>query len=585
MYGSGSIAGTVRVIPKSPNLEQVEGKLATRYSQTGEQGDDNTMVQAALNVPLIEDSLAVRAVAYQFENSGFIENVAVSQPVPGLAATQGFGGVASDRGDVGNDKYTGFRVTTLWKPTEPMDITLGYMHQKIEQDGMPEVNLDLSGDYQQRRFNTGVEGGGFEFLENEIDIVNLVVNYETSIGSFTNSASWITYEDAIESDFTHVTFLFGLADQPFFSDNEAETERFSEELRFTSDLDGAMQFIAGLYYEDDELVRNATLPWSGTAPGVIPTLSVIDTVQTTEQWAFFGEISYTINDQLSATVGMRHFDYEKELVQTVFGTALPPSVKDEDGQTYRVNLSYTPQEDMLVYGQWAEGFRLGTGDRVNPNCQAAGLPSGDGVDSDNSQNYELGLKTTLADNRVTFNAAVYRIDWDGIPVRVNFGSGCVVEVGAGKATSEGIELELNAHLSESLLINLSTSYGEMTFAETSSIGSKGENLPGSADFNISTGLQYDFTLGDYDSFARIDYSYISEYYNSPAETGQAAGGFGQLNLKAGIAIDQLELDLFVNNLANDEGITWVDSINSGLGVNRANRIRPRTVGMNLSYQF
>ena len=50
LYGVGSMSGTVRVIPASPNLEVVEGRLAARYSQTGEEGGDNTM-KASLIYP------------------------------------------------------------------------------------------------------------------------------------------------------------------------------------------------------------------------------------------------------------------------------------------------------------------------------------------------------------------------------------------------------------------------------------------------------------------------------------------------------------------------------------------------------
>ena len=78
LYGSGSMGGTVRVIPNKPNLGAVEGSVATRFSQTADQGGANTMVQGVINIPLIEDILAVRAVAYQFDNSGYIENVGSS---------------------------------------------------------------------------------------------------------------------------------------------------------------------------------------------------------------------------------------------------------------------------------------------------------------------------------------------------------------------------------------------------------------------------------------------------------------------------------------------------------------------------
>lgn len=590
LYGSDSMAGTVRVMPISPDLGEVSGGLATRYSQTGEEGGDNAMIQAVLNVPLIEDVLAIRGVVYKFDNSGYIQNVAASQPVSGIATTEGFGGLARDRGDVGGDEYTGFRLSALWQATDSLDITLGYTDQEIEQDGVPDVNLDLDGDYQQRRFNTGAEGSNYEFLTNEIDITSLTVNYDLGWAGITSASSWVSYDDFLQSDFTHLTFLFALSDQPYYSDNGSSIERFSQELRLASQFSGPLQFVSGLYYEDEERDQLSTLFWGGSEspPPALPVLSEFDTFTEVEQWAFFGEISYAVNEQLNATLGARHFDYDRNRVQAVFGSPGVPEEKKESGQTYKVNLSYTPNDDTLLYGQWAEGFRLGTPGTINANCEAAGIPSGEGLDSDTSENYELGLKVSLVDNRLKLNAAIYRIDWEGIPIRVNKGFGCFINEAAGTAKSEGVELELSAYLVDNLQANLSASYGEMTLQEDSSVGDNGDNLPGSADFNISIGLQYDFTLSSYDSFARIDYSYISEYYNSTAEGdlgSPPAGNFSQVNLKTGIVFDQVGVDIFVNNLTNDDALTWVDNLNGRLGAPRANRIRPRTVGLNIRYQF
>ena len=86
LYGAGSMGGTVRIIPNKPELSAFGGKIAAGYSQTGEEGGDNTMAQAVVNVPIIEDELALRAVAYQFDNDGFIDNIAGSESDSGVVA-------------------------------------------------------------------------------------------------------------------------------------------------------------------------------------------------------------------------------------------------------------------------------------------------------------------------------------------------------------------------------------------------------------------------------------------------------------------------------------------------------------------
>ena len=598
LYGSGSIGGTVRIIPVAPNLEKIEGTIATKFSQTGEEGGDNTMLQGVLNVPLIEDTLAVRAVVYQFDNSGYVKNVAASQPVAGLAVTESYGGIARDRDDVGNDSYTGVRISALWHPIDPLDITLSYLQQKIEQDGAPEVELALAGDYDQRRFNTGVAGSHYESLDNEIDITNLVVEYDVGWASVINSLSLLNYDSEGEQDLTHLYTLFApflpgdLADKPYYRANKIHSDNTANELRLISQLEGPLQFSAGLYYEDIERGRQNAILWSGNPDlntGPIQNISEESTTTRLKQKAVFGELSYNITDQLKATVGGRYFDYTKTETFEVDiflnnPTSSEPENIDETGQTLKANLSYQVADNLLVYGDWSEGFRLGRGQGENPFCAAVGIPVDD-IESDTSENFELGLKSSFADNRITFNASVYQIDWEGIPVFVSEGV-CDRILNAGEAKSEGVELELQTYLTESLKIDLSASYNEAKLgANSESIGDKGDNLPGSADVNATLGLQYDFTLQGMDSFARIDYTYLGEYYSNVTETGTPAGNYGQLNLKAGLAFNQIAVDLFVNNATNNDGLSWVSSLQSTVGLTTANRIRPRTIGINMSYQF
>ena len=87
----------------------------------------------------------------------------------------------------------------------------------------------------------------------------------------------------------------------------------------------------------------------------------------------------------------------------------------ESGTTSRFNVAYDLTDDVLAYVQVAEGFRAG-----GPNDQTAAsianvqIPAGFG--SDSIINYELGLKTSLLDRRLTLNGAIYQIDWSDIQV-------------------------------------------------------------------------------------------------------------------------------------------------------------------------
>ena len=307
LYGSGSMGGTVRAIPKSPNLEQLEGSFNGRYSNTGERGGDNSMVQGVINIPLIEDKLAVRAVAYRFDNSGFIDNVAGSDSSTQTTYANhiALGAVAVDESDIGSNETTGFRISALWQATDSLSFTLTHIQQELEQKGLPEVNLNLDDEFQQIRLKAGL-GDNREFLNNELDVTNLVIEYDLGWGDLLSTSTWIDYESNQDAD---ISFVFPY---PVSQGGEKETDVFAQELRFSSKFDGPLQLLAGLYYEDIDPPQTITARWSGD-----PALDVNSVgIQTfferkqTKQKAFFGELSYQLTEQVIATLGVRHFDYE-----------------------------------------------------------------------------------------------------------------------------------------------------------------------------------------------------------------------------------------------------------------------------------
>ena len=134
-----------------------------------------------------------------------------------------------------------------------------------------------------------------------------------------------------------------------------------------------------------------------------------------------------------------------------------------------------------------------------------------------------------------------------------------------------------------MLVNLSSSYvdAELTEDAPALNAEKGARLPGSPKYNASLGLEYRFALKGYDGYLRSDYAYVGGFYNNLQESGTEAGDYGKLNLKLGIAMDQFDIDLYIDNLTNEDSITWVDAELP----NRGNRLRPRRIGFSVGYHF
>ena len=610
LYGSGSMGGTVRMIPEKPNLDNLEGSITARFSNTGEKGGDNTMIQGVINIPVVEDRLAVRGVAYRFDNSGYIDNIAASDD-PAVDALLGsarsFGGTGLDRNDIGSDEYTGFRLAALWNPTDVVDLSLSYINQEIEQFGWPEVNLDL-GEFQQARLP--VRDGRSEGLSNEVEIVNLLLNLTTSWGKFTSASSWIDYDQLSRFDLG----LFGV---PADAEGKKKVDNFVQELRFSSSFDGPFQVLGGIYYENRESSRDFTNLFTGdpsfedavialfASPPLPDTFFAHQVfVEDVEQKALFGELSYQVTDRFEVTFGGRYFDYTQHAPVTstgIFGEESSSQTNEDTGSTYKINLSYSYDDDILFYGQWAEGFRLGAPQTPLPSfCDSDAnglieLPDGseiaisDNVAPDELENYELGVKTSLANNRVIFNASIYRINWNAIPVQTTLACGFAAIINAGESKSEGLELESQLLLTNSMRLNLGASFNEATLTEDApGLGAgaiDGADLPGSADFNFFAGLEYEFTISNNKAFARIDYSYVGEYFSNFSEMGQNAGNYSMVNVKTGASFDNLNVDLFINNLTNTNKYTWTENFFSQFGFSRAYQLRPRTIGLNLRYRF
>jgi len=602
LYGDGSIAGTVRAIPNAPDLSAFSGEIAGNYSSTADAGDDNTMLRGVFNMPVVEDKFAVRVVGYDYDNSGYYESVSGSNADKQFWA-EAFGGIATDKDDVGSDQYTGGRVSALWQVTDNFDASLTYMTQDIEQSGIPESFMALGGTRRApfQRFD-----GSDEALEMNLEVTNLEMNWNLGSFALTSSTSMAETDNVQDRD---IGLFFGplidpsIGDMPLFLEDSASVESFTQELRLLTQLDGSWQFLLGAFYQDVQNNQGQLLTFEGD-----PALDLFggallfdaNTKEDLEQLAFFGEVSFDMTDQLTAVFGVRHYDYDQTVTDTadgVFngGPSQGSLENDDSGQTYKFGLTYNANETAMYYATFAQGFRLGGPHPdvpadicdINPQdglIDGVGVPLPDQIASDELDSLEVGAKFSLADGRATVNLAAYQIKWDGIPVDLTADCGFGVTLNAGEAESLGLEVEGQVLLSDTWSMNYGLSYvkAELT-NDAPGLGSSGDRLPGSPETQASLGLQADFDVAGRPMFARADIAHIGEYYNNLQELGPSAGDYTTVNLRIGVDINNsVSVDVFGRNLTDEEGLTWVET---EIGDGRANYIRPRTIGLELRALF
>ena len=163
------------------------------------------------------------------------------------------------------------------------------------------------------------------------------VKVDWNIGDYTLTSltgiSQFEFEQYHDVDFLPPNFIENI--------DEEELDMFSQEIRIATNWDGRVNFVAGVYYEDQELELNEGTYIDGTFGGLVPTIFVTpfgdtdtssgltDFDQDTKTMAIFGEVTFDITDTLSLDLGARYSEDEKDLSKRVtVGQGSPGNVND-----------------------------------------------------------------------------------------------------------------------------------------------------------------------------------------------------------------------------------------------------------------
>jgi len=615
-FGNSSLGGAVRTIPVAPKLNRLEGKVAGGYSVTADTGGDNYNIQAVANFPIVDDRLAIRAVAYQYQDSGFYRNRAKSDAafqtnVVARYAAQAF---AADADEVGSYRALGGRIAALYQVSDDLRLTLTYTSQNTETDGFA---LSNSGVYEQTLLQVAPEnvarGRKDGLFDTQIEIANATLAYDFGWADLLATYSYISGGST-----NSLPFGFIGSNIPMSYGGSSNHLEHVGEVRLVTKLDGAWNFLVGLYSENlkDDVVWNYY--WHGdpatnpTAPGA-HYMGVWPDTRDLQQIAAFGEVSWKLLSTLTLTTGVRAYGYDRnyrvDAVGALFGANGIHRLADTDASdsNLRANLSYKPNDDMLLYAGWSQGFRLGRpqgglpADACDPDRDglidgtSITLDSTGATHSDSVDSYELGSKLSLFDRRATISAAVFRTDWSDIPITQRVGSStCRVFVygaNAGTALLEGAELQGDYRITDALRISGGASWldARLTRDVPAQNISKNSRLPGSPQFSANLGFQYDFQIGRYNASVRADSIYVGSFFGNLQESPSTqAGDYVKVDASARLEIGSLALDLIVRNLTNEDAFTFRgarDTTSAGVGEFYGYRLRPRTIGVQLGYSF
>ena len=570
LFGSGSLSGAIRVITHKPDPSALSGYGAFGIS-TVNGGETGTQLEGMINVPL-SDTTAIRVLAYDRRTGGYIDNV------------------LRDETNVNGTTTTGTRIALKSQITDAFSMTGTFMHQ-----------VDNADD-GSRTFYTPSQGDSDQWASQVPDrtkfkntISNLFMGYEFDAVTLTSSTSYLERtEDTVLDASPDLAPLLGVPGSAVYSDNDNSSRNLVQELRLTSKLDGPFSYVLGAYYSsatrDTHTFIRAPLLESFIG---LTSLLEADLHSEIEETALFGEAAWKLTDTFELAAGVRAFHNEVKVDVDNSGLLIGPPVQfsrvnKDDSYTPRFTATWKPSEDLTVYGQVAQGYRLGQANVT------AGPPI---YDSDTLWNYEIGTKGSFFDNRVQLGLALFYIDWQDLQVGLRVPDTILLYTGnAGSARSVGAEFEGSFGLTEELTFQTAMSYNDARLTESipnlpqpsGVLGVEdGDRLPGAPLFTISNAFVYDHQLSNgWLARVRLDHQYVGKSYNTfTRSSALEIGDYHLVNLSGGLDIGAVSVDIFVRNVFDGDGVTNAN-FDLGLDVLRAAwRVVPRSIGLTVRKNF
>lgn len=620
LYGSGSMGGTIKVVPNAPNPNAFEASAESVLADT-DHGGFNHAENAMINLPLGNGLAAVRMVGSYSHDAGWIDRIVTEPGTFPLynGSTRGnvlATPVAQDHHNVNNVDRTTVRISALVEPFDGLTIAPSLFYQNMTAGGLPYIDSDPGTDAHYQPFDVA------ENYSDKFTLGSLNVKYATSAFEITSTTSFWTRHEPLTQD-TSEPWTTGLGLTAYdaaagglgaaYAYENNKSHQITEEVRISSanKTDSPLKWVAGYFYEDFESFWDINFPAANGANvfGATDLFAYFSPNKILQQ-SVFGEVTYNVTEPFAITAGLRHYHYDApvEVSQSgpIAGGATFNTTSEKDqGFLPKVSLSYAFNEDLLVYATASKGFRPGGGTGPVPTsgpatCESS-LQAAYGTDqfvpgpisfkSDSVWSYELGEKLRAADNRVTINASGYFEHWSAVQ-QTNALSPCgyIYTANAGDAHIYGGEIEVQAVVVRGLVVSANTAYTHAALVSSNLLGSTfapGTPIQDVPRWTSSASITYRHGLTDSLSFmSRLDTSYVGSRRDETYSVNTLPS-YELTNLRGGVEADHWSAYLFLNNLT-DKRAYLNNATQDAINLPTFNRVavsQPRTVGVDLNYRF
>lgn len=579
LWGAGALGGVIQYVTKQPDLDQRSVRAGGDVFALDGAGDLGVGARASVSVPLVPGTLAVSASVARQETPGYVDNVRTGKK------------------DQNGYSQTAGRFALHWKASDDLTVLLSALKQKVDSDSDTNVALDpvsLRPIYGKHRNDNFIP----ETNKRDLDYFSATVNWDVGFADFVSASS---YSHTTAASVTDASPTYGPL-FPLFGEPAPGLSRFlldlnlyksTQEFRLASKPDDHFEWLVGTFYTR-ETSHNAQLASAqrddGTPIAGLDPLAVAQLPSSYKEYALFGDVTWKFNERFDISAGLRWARNEQEFTQISTGAILPttvtPGSADENVRTWSLGPRWRLSANTMIYARVATGYQPG-----GPNVVLPGIPPS--VGSSTLTNYEVGLKSTLADGRVSLDLALYDIDWKKIQVSAQQ-NGATYLVNGGKANSKGFEGSVTYMPVSGLRLGLSAAYTDASLSEdVPAIGGRdGDRLPFIPKWSASATVDYLFGLGN-NWTARVGggLRYVDSRTTSVTHDPLSLplDSYGAIDLNADIANDRWTFRVFVKNLTNKNTyVTLSPQVNAAtgaIGMVRGVPLQPRVVGVGFDVKF
>ncbi len=448
LFGKNTPAGAISVVSAGPTAA-FEGSVKGVYSFDLKGPEISGYVSGP-----ISEHLGARLAVKFVDQDGYIKNLATGKDEP------------SNRSALA-------RLTLRYAPTETFDYTLKAEYADKRVRGGLNVANALTGGQKPNdvRFSTqnrlGPEGTKVTSW-----MVSGTGNLQLGDHTLTAISGYSLFHSNIINNFDQSIPAGGTTRNSVFNSFPEHFRQWSQEVRLLSPTDRPFEYVVGAYYDTSLYQLTQLGGFDVNIPGVLVYAGVLNTEyrQRAHSFSMFGQGTYKITDQFRAVGSLRYTQTDKR--GHFFGRLLagpfalrPVNTRangdlSEDKVDPSITLQYDIAPAVMVYATYGRGSKSGgfvSNVYGTTNATFQFLP-------EKSENYEAGIKSTLADGRLVLNVSVYDTSFEDLQVSVYNSTLQVFQTGnAASASSRGVEGSMAWYPAPNLDFTLSAAYQDAKY--------------------------------------------------------------------------------------------------------------------------